>query len=66
MTITSRRRHSPAFKAKIALEAVRDERTVAELAQQYEFISAKLPTGSACCWSERWTCLAQALPPPLS
>ena len=36
MTIKSRRKHSPAFKAKVALEAVRGERTVAELAQQYE------------------------------
>ena len=36
MTIKSRRKHSPAFKAKVAPEAVRGERTVAELAQQYE------------------------------
>mgnify|MGYP003441495372 CR=1 FL=1 len=36
MTIKSRRKHSPAFKAKVALEAVRGERTVAELAQLYE------------------------------
>ena len=28
MTIKSRRKHSPAFKAKVALEAVRCERTV--------------------------------------
>ena len=36
MTIKSRRKHNGAFKAKVALEAVRGERTVAELAQQYE------------------------------
>ena len=36
MTIESRRRHSPAFKAKVTLETVRDEHTVAELAQPYE------------------------------
>ena len=36
MTIKSRRKHSPAFKAKVALEAARGDRTVAELAQQYE------------------------------
>ena len=36
MTIKSRRKHNPAFKAKVALEAVRGERTVAELALQYE------------------------------
>ena len=33
---TSRRKHSPAFKAKVALEALRGEKTIAELASQYE------------------------------
>ena len=33
MSIKSRRKHNPAFKAKVALEAMRGERTVAELAQ---------------------------------
>ena len=36
MIIKSRRKHSAAFKTKVAIEAVRGERTVAELAQQYE------------------------------
>lgn len=36
MTIKSRRKHSTAFKAKVALEVVRGERTVVELAQLYE------------------------------
>ena len=31
-----RRKHSPAFKAKVALEAVRGEETVAQLAARYE------------------------------
>jgi len=31
-----RRNHSPAFKAKVALAAVQGDRTVAELAAQYE------------------------------
>jgi transposase len=31
-----RRNHSPAFKAKVALEAAKEEKTLAELAQQYE------------------------------
>ena len=36
MTIKSRRKYNPALKAKVALKAVRGERTVAKLAQQYE------------------------------
>lgn len=30
-----RRNHSAAFKAKVALEAVKEEKTLAELSQQY-------------------------------
>lgn len=31
-----RRNHSAVFKAKVALEAAKEEKTLAELAQQYE------------------------------
>ena len=31
-----RRRHSPAFKAKVALDAVKGEETVAQLAARYQ------------------------------
>lgn len=31
-----RRNHSPAFKARVALEALKSEKTTAELAAQYE------------------------------
>ncbi len=31
-----RRKHSPSFKAKVALEAVKGEETVAQLAARYE------------------------------
>lgn len=33
---TARRNHSPAFEAKVALEAIRDDETLAERAKQYE------------------------------
>lgn len=34
---SKRRNHSAAFKAKVALEAVKGDKTIAELASQYEF-----------------------------
>jgi transposase-like protein len=33
---TNRRKHSPAFKAKVAFEALRGEKTIAQIASQYE------------------------------
>ena len=36
MTKRTRRTHCPAFKAKVALAAVKGEKTLAELAQQFD------------------------------
>ena len=36
MTKRNRRTHSPAFKAKVALAAIRGDKTLAELAQQFD------------------------------
>ncbi len=36
MARKSRRNHTPAFKARVELEALREEKTVAELAKKYE------------------------------
>ena len=49
-----RRNHSPAFKAKVALAALKGEKTLAELAQQFDVhpnqvcsTRPKLPSGCA-------------------
>ena len=36
MSRRARRNHSPAFKAKVALAAIKGEKTLAELAQLYD------------------------------
>lgn len=36
MTRRPRRNHSPAFKAKVALAAIKGEKTMSELAQQFD------------------------------
>ena len=36
MTRRPRRNHSPAFKAKVALAAIRGEQTLVELSQQFD------------------------------
>ena len=36
MTRRPRRNHSPAFKAKVALTAIKGERTLAQLAEQFD------------------------------
>jgi transposase len=36
MTKRTRRNHSPAFKAKVALAGIKSEKTLAELAQQFD------------------------------
>src|SRR3954465_2586975 len=36
MTKRTRRTHAPAFKAKVALAAIKGEKTLSELAQQYD------------------------------
>jgi transposase-like protein len=38
----ARRNHPPAFKAKVALEALKEERTSAELASQYQVHPAQI------------------------
>ena len=41
-----RRKYSPAFKAKVALEAVKGEETVAQLAARYEVHPSQIQAGT--------------------
>jgi len=44
MSRRPRRNHSPAFKAKVALAAVRGEKTLAELSQQFDVHANQITT----------------------
>ena len=53
MTKRSRRNHSAAFKAKVALAAIKGEETLAQLATRLMFIRIRSFNGRTSCWSER-------------
>ena len=44
MTKRTRRNHTPTFKAKVALEAIKGERTLAELGQQFDVHANQIAT----------------------
>ena len=51
-----RRKHSPTFKAEVALEAVKGEETVAQLVlprKDTRSIPARFRPGRSLCWKER-------------
>ncbi len=47
MTKRARRTHSPAFKAKVALAALKGDKTLAELAQQFDVHPNQITTWKA-------------------
>jgi transposase len=47
MTKRSRRNHSPAFKAKVALAAIKGERTIAQLSEQFDVHPNQVTTWKA-------------------
>lgn len=42
-----RRKHSDAFKTEVALEAIRERKTLSELAQEYQLAPAQISTWKA-------------------
>jgi len=44
MTKRTRRNHTPAFKAKVALAAIKGDKTLAELAQQFDVHPGQITT----------------------
>ena len=54
----TRRNHGAAFQAQVALAAVKGDKTLAELAEQFSVHPPRSPTGSSNCWPELQMCLA--------
>ncbi len=52
MTRRARRNHTPAFKAKVALAALKGEKTLAELAQLFDVHAV----AGRCGWRIRFGC----------
>ena len=57
MTKRPRRNHGPAFKAKVALEALKGEKTLSELAQQIEVYANQIMQWKKSFWNVQMSCL---------
>lgn len=61
MSRRRRRNHAAAFKAKVALAAVKGDKTLAEIAQHYEDHPTQIANGDGNCWTGLPTCLVVRL-----
>jgi len=58
MTRRPRRNHSPAFKAKVAVAAIKGEKTLIELAQDFDVHPIRSSSGATSSWRVQPGCLA--------
>ena len=58
------RKHSPAFKANVALEAVNGERTVAQLTDRYEVHPGRIQAWQGALTAGAVSCRTAVLPTP--
>src|SRR6266478_3609178 len=57
----TRKKHNGASKAKVALAAIKGNRTIAELASEFGFIPTRSITGRSSCWTARRGCSRPAV-----
>ena len=66
MTKRPRRNHSPAFKAKVAVAAIKGEKTLSELAQEFDVHPNQITQWRSSFWKGRRLCSATPRKPKRS
>jgi len=61
----TRRNHGATFKAQVAFAAIKRDKTVVELAEQFGVHPPGSRIGSSNCWPEPRTSLVVQRPPPM-
>ena len=65
MTKRTRRNHTPIFKAKVSMTALKGDRTLAELAQAFDVHANQITQWRTERWRERQVCLMAARMAPM-